>query len=248
MKQYRKMLFQENIEKPCSNYFHKFCFSLCKKYIDNKMLLDVGCWSGSFELYVRTSQIVAIDIEKKALMIGKRFCSGANFILASALYLPFRREIFDVVSMWNLIEHIPIKTEIRVFLESNRILKPSGFLFLSTENDHPVANCLDPAWALAGHRHYSLTSLNELLRTSGFVVKTVHYKGGFTRALFIVIFYIFKHILHRAMPQIRAVDCLIEKKWRKEGFTVIFLIAKRLHNISKWSLKVNSWKRAKLID
>ena len=227
MKQYHKMVFQENIEKPGQNYFHKFCFSLCKKYIDNRLMLDVGCWSGSFELYVTTSQIVAIDIEKKALMVGKRFCSSANFILASALYFPFRKEIFDVVSMWNLIEHIPIRMEIRVFSESNRILKPSGFLFLSTENDHPVANCLDSAWALAGHRHYSLTTLKELLRASGFFVKTVHYKGGFIRALFIVIFYVFKHILHRPMPHIQVVDWLIEKEWRKEGFTMVFLHAQK---------------------
>jgi ubiquinone/menaquinone biosynthesis C-methylase UbiE len=230
------MSFLEKIDKPRLSYYHELCFSLCKNHIENQLILDIGCWSGNFEFFVNISKTVAIDIERRALIVAKKNFPNVNFVLASALYLPFLEGTFNVATMWCVIEHLPINSENKVFIEANRVLKDFGSLFLSTENDHCLANCLDPARVLVGHRHYSLALLNTLLRASHFEVKTIYYRGGLLNALFVVISYVFKHILHRPMPRIKAIDHLIEKEWHRKGFQIIFIVAKKngdLQNISK---------------
>ncbi len=226
MERQRRMAFKPDIEIPHKNSFHDVVSSLSQRFINGKKLLDIGCWTASFELYLSSrTRTVAIDIEIKALRLAKRFVPRVDFILASATHLPFRNESFDVVTMWQVIEHIPTGNETLVFSEMNNKLTKNGLLFLSTDNNHPIAKCVDPAFFLVDHRHYSQNMLIKLLQQTNFVIKAIFYKGGFIMAFSTILFYIFKHILNRKIPYIHKFEWLKRKELQRKGFILLFMIA-----------------------
>lgn len=82
------------------------------------------------------SQVTAIDSDKEALEFAKKHISLENitFLNTDAGRLPFPDESFDLAVAFQLIEHIP-PCEIGNFLiESRRVLRKNGMLFLITPN------------------------------------------------------------------------------------------------------------------
>src|SRR3972149_6174891 len=79
---------------------NKFNYRLARPYISNKIVLDVGCWSGLFERLAihATKKLVAIDPNGEAIAYAKRTIQGPQFRVGSATALPFRKESFDVVT------------------------------------------------------------------------------------------------------------------------------------------------------
>jgi len=145
---------------------------LSKLLPPNGLLLDVGCWDGSFSRYSREINYIGLDINLQALKKAKR--KKIDLILASCDFLPFRSESFDACSMIEVIEHLYFPG--RAIREAHRILKPNGKLILATPN---LVNFIDRVkmllgkditW-LFGHQHirfFTWKSLNDLLRRHGF--------------------------------------------------------------------------------
>lgn len=84
--------------------------------------------------------------------------------------LPFDKELFDGAILADTLEHVPKGTEPAALLEINRVLKPGGWLLLTTPNDIALGRLLDPGWWLMGHRHYRRSDLVQFLVSSRFVV------------------------------------------------------------------------------
>jgi ubiquinone/menaquinone biosynthesis C-methylase UbiE len=109
-------------------------------FSDNSKILDIGCGFGTFVLVCRQNSYKAygIDLAKYEIEFAqKRFSikfpnvSGI-YQFASAERLPFKDNTFDVVTLWNLLEHVP---DYRLVLtEADRVLKRGGFLFLVCPN------------------------------------------------------------------------------------------------------------------
>jgi MPBQ/MSBQ methyltransferase len=102
-------------------------------------ILDIGSGYGSFVLLsnkmgYKTSGIELEQFEyeisqEKAQLEG---LPSSIFNLGSALDLPFEDDSFDVVTFWNVLEHVPDYK--KSLSEANRILKKGGKIFIIAPN------------------------------------------------------------------------------------------------------------------
>lgn len=226
----RLMIFSESVDVAEAKGEHKFYFSFAEDYIKGKKVLDVGSWTGPFEIliYDLASKITAVDIEERALKVLKKNLPGVKTVKAVSHKLPFRSSAFDVVCFFDVIEHIPVGYELATLIEINRVLKKSGYLFLATVNKSFWADLLDPAYWLAGHRHYTKEQLSLMLNDSGFKVEQVKKTGSFYSSLYAISFYFFKHILRMKMPTVNFIERKMEKDMMSPGFTQIVIRAKKM--------------------
>jgi len=167
MKNQRKMIFSKKVDlaegKPEISVSHYFSFDFSKEFIKKKKVLNIGSWTGGYEMLIcnYASKIISVDIEKKALAVIKKNLPQVECYKAYSHDLPFDDNTFDVVTLWAVIEHIPIGYELATLKEIKRVLKPGGYLFLSTMNKNFLSNLLDPAYWLVGHRHYTKYQLKK---------------------------------------------------------------------------------------
>jgi ubiquinone/menaquinone biosynthesis C-methylase UbiE len=83
--------------------------------VSGKSVLDVGCGNGRHmaELAKRASVVVGIDLSKRLVKIAENMirrlelAHKAMLIIGDALFLPFRRASFDVVTCIAVVHHIP---------------------------------------------------------------------------------------------------------------------------------------------
>lgn len=192
-------------------------------------LLDIGCssgWLGPLVLSKGFSQYVGVD----RVIVGAPQVApiGVRFVEASVFDLPFDDQSFDAITLFDVIEHIPKKTESTALREIHRVLKISGKLYFSTPHASPLHTPLDPVWAL-GHRHYRRSTVRRLLELAGFSVDRIFVAGGVVEGLDHIRLLLYKHLLHRPHPPIASVASLIERSHGRNhrlGMTV-FVVASR---------------------
>jgi len=221
------MVFKRALGAPNPTFEHRFCYHLSKSYVRGRSVLNIGCWVGNYESFLGYSDAVGIDIEERALKVAKNYFPNVSFVLASALFLPFREGVFDVVTMWAVLEHIPVGTELLALPEVERVLTAEGYFFLSTANKHLVSDLMDPAFFLVGHRHYRLLELRDLCEKSNFDVLTVEVKGGIILLLHTILFYLFKHILGTSIPRTSFIDNLLTKEYSRRGLVNTYVIMRK---------------------
>lgn len=157
-----------------------------------RRLLDVGCFDGFVaELFTRRGwRVTGVDASPGAVAIAKTRCEEAVVSEIGRGPLPFPDASMDAVFAGEVLEHLFYTED---FLEEmRRLLKPGGFLVLSTPNLANWANriCLLFGWQPffteigarpsqagnplrgvtepAGHiRVFTASSLLHLLRTTG---------------------------------------------------------------------------------
>lgn len=105
-------------------------YQFAKKFINrSKSVLDIGCGTG-----YGTSVISAtgLDVDPEAISYARKHYPNTNFVVGSALKLPFADHKFDVVISFETIEHFPQTT--KFLSEVKRVLRPKGLFILSTPN------------------------------------------------------------------------------------------------------------------
>ena len=172
------------------------------EHLHEKCVLDIGCGYGWFELHALgrgVRRIVGTEITGDDLETARTYFQDqrAEFAVAGALQLPFPDASFDTAVSWEVIEHIPKRTEDKMFAEVRRVLKPGGTLYLSTPHRSFWSNTLDPAWWLIGHRHYDADDLRALARRNGFSVEEIYVRGGWWTIIAILNMYITKWVFRR---------------------------------------------------
>ena len=175
---------------------HLRCKMLAGKLVD-KAILDIGCSFGWFEDYaVRSGAkcVVGIDSSIKGLFDAPKTVPGAKFSIGSALSLSFKDESFDLVTMFDVIEHIPKGSEKQSLAEIRRVLKKRGALALSTPYRDWRSTLLDPAWYLFGHRHYHPSQLCPMIENAGFSISEVYTAGGYWEIATVPLLYFFIEI------------------------------------------------------
>ncbi|HOE10057.1 MAG TPA: class I SAM-dependent methyltransferase [bacterium] len=147
--QYAGILTESQIEKHYRTYVEAFeaekMFRHLDSVLDGRMpgtLLDIGCGFGSFVLLCRNKGIEAVGVELAEFDVGfarRRYeLSGTPgapesvYVRADALNLPFPSGSFEVVTLWNLVEHVPDYR--RLIRETWRVLNPGGLLILIAPN------------------------------------------------------------------------------------------------------------------
>src|SRR5215467_13476731 len=90
-------------------------------------ILDVGCATGWFEFLCDgrlESQVSAIDVDAAMVEEAKRNAPRADYAVGSVFSLPFADATFDGAVMFEVIEHVPRREEIKALTEVRRVLKP----------------------------------------------------------------------------------------------------------------------------
>lgn len=104
-----------------------------KKAIEK--ILDVGCGYGQFLKICEKHgfETFGIDASEFALKKAKKRTQAKLFCLnVSKTHWPFGDESFDVVTAFDLVEHLP--SDDLFFAEAARVLKKGGLLFYTTPN------------------------------------------------------------------------------------------------------------------
>jgi ubiquinone/menaquinone biosynthesis C-methylase UbiE len=97
-------------------------------------LLDIGCATGSFLKLVqeRRWDCYGVEVSDYAASIA-RDRLGVEIYNGSFEDAPFPSDFFDVLTMWDIIEHFPKPLE--ALKTANRVLKPEGILLVNTPNE-----------------------------------------------------------------------------------------------------------------
>ena len=105
-------------------------FFLTFKIDENSIILDIGTNLGSFPSQLHSlgyTQVYGIDIREESITEGRKIypALAGNLSVYDGLTLPFQDESLEVITMFDVIEHIP-KPQLFLF-EVNRVLKKNGY-------------------------------------------------------------------------------------------------------------------------
>ena len=100
--------------------------------------LDIGCGPGTFigTLPGEACDSTGIDIAAAQIAYAEAHHGGPKrrFQVVAPGPLPFEDNAFDVVSMIELIEHLPHERNIELLGEALRVTRPGGLILISTPN------------------------------------------------------------------------------------------------------------------
>lgn len=158
-----------------------------KKYTDKNKLLDIGCGLGTFLKIAKSTgfNIAGNDISSYAQRVVKNELK-VPFYPGEVFKASLPKESFDIVTAWDVFEHIPQVNE--TFQSVAKTLRPGGFLFLTTPNIKSWdSKVLGKYWY--GYKKipehlifFSPESIKKLLKANGFNVIAVK-TWGFERDL-----------------------------------------------------------------
>lgn len=204
-----------------------------KSDIAQKKILDIGCGYGWFEKWSEkqgVKKIVGTEINADTIKKVKSFYRSKNvaFEKASATKLPFPDASFDTVVSFEVIEHIPKKTEDLMFSEVNRVLDKDGVFYLSTPFNHILSKVLDPAWWLIGHRHYSYKYFVNIAKRHGFKIEKYTVRGRLWELMTVLNLYISKWIFRRGILLEDYFQNKRNNEYKRHGYAIIFLKFRKL--------------------
>ena len=146
-----------------------------ERYANRGQLLDVGCATGFFLDLARSNGWNVVGTEVSSF--GQRFAKerfGLDVRLGTLRELRFDDQTFDVVTMWDVIEHVV--NPMTELLEVHRVLRQGGLLSIITPDaSSRVARLLGSRWEeyrrVREHVYFfSRRTLAEMLRKAGFEI------------------------------------------------------------------------------
>jgi len=136
-----------------------------------RQVLEIGCGAGGMlGPLQRYGRVAGLDIDHEYVL----HCQSRGFqdvLCGSGYELPFADASFDLVCLFDTIEHIP--DDQQALREVQRVLRPGGAVFVSvpayqwlwSQNDRTAHHC----------RRYTAGRLRRLLRATGFAPHRVSY-------------------------------------------------------------------------
>lgn len=210
----------------------KVSLEIIKRYsLRAKTFVDVGCSFGWLEKELLNcgTYMIGIDPDVEAIKEAKkRLDKRSCFLVGDALSLPIRSNSVNFVAFLDVLEHLPKDSENIALHEIRIVLKKGGKLFLTTPNDHLLANLFDPAWYL-GHRHYPKKQLTRLLKRNGFKILYHSVRGNLVGSIYTIWFYMTKIIFRKLHPRNHFLESLSNYSYNtKNGIIEHFVVAKKV--------------------
>jgi len=157
--------------------------SLIETYRSGGKLLDVGCGPGVFLSLAKERgwDVTGVDVSPFAVSYASGSL-GHNAIAGELEEVGFPEKYFDVVTLWDVIEHLP--APIRTLREVHRVLKDDGLVFVDTPNERSLLKVLSRATycLTAGKFRYAASKMYHQWHLSYFTGRTLHIalsKAGF---------------------------------------------------------------------
>ena len=171
-------------------------------------ILDLGCGQGHITQRLRDALpeagLSGLDYSVSAIEYAVERFPGIDFIVGNAYEPPYTDNYFDIVVCNNLWEHVP--DPLLLLRRITRILKPGGFLIMSTPSRYRLDNLLrvlqgKPVRFMSEHHvtEYSVGQVLEQLAYGGFEVqsyasKSIRHTGNLKRKLMRQIFAMFIYL------------------------------------------------------
>ena len=193
--------------------------------LSGKVVVDIGSSFGWLEKELGKcgASFIGVEPNEEAVSFARANTgSKVEFKVGSALKIPLPDEIADIVLLFDVIEHLPKKSEKNVLYEIRRILKKKGILLLTTPNSHFLSNFLDLAWYF-GHRHYTKANLITLLKKNRFKVTNIYSRGNIWSLIYLFWFYIMKYFFRISYPRNRFLEKLDDRGFNQKGIQTIYL-------------------------
>lgn len=117
-------------------------------------LLDVGCASGLFLSHALKAgwSITGIEPNEKLCDEARRNLKGEGEVLCATLEAADIKERFDVITLWDVLEHVP--DPLGFLRDCRQMLRPNGYLFLNVPDlDSLEARVLGRHWPLLLPEH-----------------------------------------------------------------------------------------------
>jgi SAM-dependent methyltransferase len=128
-------------------------YALAARFAKDRRVLDMGCGTGygTADLASVASSAVGVDLAPEAIAYAVDHFPGARFLECSASAVPFPPASFDLVTAFEVIEHL---TDWRALLvEAQRVLEPHGLLIVSTPNKRYYAETRAKSGPNPFHEH-----------------------------------------------------------------------------------------------
>ncbi len=162
--------------------FHRALEAAMRICPNGDSLLDAGCGSGKFLQFAARfrswRRLVGIDVSPHLTRMCKE--KGFDAVTGDIHEMPFGVRSFDVVTMWDVIEHLA--SPYRALSEASRVLRLGGVMIIGTPNRSSILHslaillyrlslpmCQKPAQRVfSGHPlYFSWDSLSLLLKRVG---------------------------------------------------------------------------------
>lgn len=161
-------------KEPMVSTFEKYLDIVSSLGVNKGKLLDIGAATGFFMNLAkgRGFDVTGVELSDFAAEIGRK--KGLNLITGDLLVQSFPEKHFDVITMFDVLEHVPKPKEL--IKEVSRILKDEGLVVINTPDAESLwAKALGPRWQLImppEHINYfSPKNLGNYLSKNGFTVK-----------------------------------------------------------------------------
>ena len=163
-----------------------------------RLVAQLAHRAGGFTLSVgsKSTRLANVNVDLKR--------NAKPDIVATVFGLPFNSKLFDTILFTDVIEHLPVNTEIFALLELKRCLKSTGHLILSTPNAIRLFKLLDPSRWGSSHRSYTLEKISELVNRAGLSIELATVSGGVWEGIGLLVYYSLVYpigrILRREVP------------------------------------------------
>jgi trans-aconitate 2-methyltransferase len=103
-------------------------------------VLDVGCGTGVMSSFMtRFGSVTGIDYSEPAVQLAAQLVPRATFRAGPLLDAGFAASAFDVITLFDVLEHVPINERASFARELGRLLSANGVLIASTPHPHLTA-------------------------------------------------------------------------------------------------------------
>lgn len=182
-----------SVELNIQSDFHqiriKSTLELIKGCIENHnnkyKILDLGCGQGHITARIKDSypntEVSGLDYSVSAINYANEKFSSIDFIVGNAYKMPYSENYFDIVVCNNMWEHVP--DPLYLLKKISKILKPSGFLIISTPSRYRLANLIrvmmgKPVTFMSQNHvtEYSVGQVIEQLSYGNYTIKQIYSK------------------------------------------------------------------------
>lgn len=152
------------------------------KYKNSGVLLDIGCADGSFLQVMQKYpgwRVEGVETSEYAAKLARQ--AGISVFTGSLAEAQFADQAFDVITLWDVLEHLPDPTG--TLVEIRRLLKPDGILLARIPNGASwEARWFGQHWSgVDAPRHFyifTLITIRKMLEKTGFHWLGLHSRIG----------------------------------------------------------------------
>lgn len=151
---------------------------------DGRPLLDVGAHTGVFVDIAARHGWDAWGVEPSVWAVEQARAQGLKMRLGTLESVAFAPASFDVVTMWDVIEHVP--DPLGTLRAAGRVLKPGGLLVVHTMDlDSLFARLMGRRWPWFMEMHlcyFSRRTMAAMLEKAGFEAQWMGAQGRYLQA------------------------------------------------------------------